>query len=169
MLTDNKYGYRGYDNKMTVTLLHSSYDPDRYPEFGIHNTLIALAVCRTGSDMELMEQSALIAHPVYVLSNTAHQGDLQLQDSFLEVEGNVRVSAVKMPESGIDNQLVLRLYHTGNRAEEATLRFRNLTVAAANDADIMENPMRALDIIGDKVNLTLQPNTMRTLLLTLGK
>ena len=44
MLTDNKYGYRGYDNKMTVTLLHSSYDPDRYPEFGIHNTLIALAM-----------------------------------------------------------------------------------------------------------------------------
>ena len=44
LITDAKYGFRCVDNSMSVTLIRSSYDPDPYPEFGIHKFNFALCL-----------------------------------------------------------------------------------------------------------------------------
>lgn len=167
LITDNKYGYRGTENTMAVTLLHTSYEPDRYPEFGIHDTTIALAVTQTGSDNELLELSSQIAHPVHTLSNTSHAGDLPLEDSFLTVEGNVKVSAVKMPEDKTQNQVILRFYHTGEDATDAAFHFAGYRVKSAQTTDLLEHPKEELPVDGDTVTVTVQPDTMRTICVTL--
>ncbi len=169
LITDNKYGYRGTDNTMAVTLLHTSYEPDRYPEFGIHDTTVALAVVQTGGDNELLELSSQIAHPVHTLSNTSHTGDLPLEDSFLTVEGNVKISAVKMPENKAENQVILRFYHTEKEAAEATFRFVGYHVEAAYETDLLEHPKQELPVSGDAVTVTVQPDTMRTICVTLDR
>ena len=46
LITDTKYGFRGFDDSLAVSLIRSSYDPDPYPELGIHNFNFALEILK---------------------------------------------------------------------------------------------------------------------------
>lgn len=45
LLSDCKYGYRGADNTLYADLIRGSYDPDPYPEYGVHHMSLAVAAC----------------------------------------------------------------------------------------------------------------------------
>ena len=167
VITDNKYGFRGFDNTMAVTLLHTSYEPDEYPEFGIHNGTMALTACASGDAMELLEQSALLAHPVYTCSNTSHTGELPLSGTLLQVEGNVKVSAVKQPESQETGKLVLRVYHAGQGTEQVRLTLDGCSKVSAAFADLLEHPQSEIQADGNQVSFAMEPGTLRTLILSI--
>ncbi len=107
LLTDSKYGYRGTNQALEVTLLRSSSRPDPYPEVGERGFRIGLAMTES-VPMKLKALGSRFAHrDLPYVSNRAHKGYLPLSDHFLEVTGDVVVTAVKVPEVG--NGIILRL------------------------------------------------------------
>lgn len=138
IITDSKYGFRGYDDALAVTLIRSSYDPDPYPEFGIHEFSFAISVDNGLSNRELVDTAYDYNHPLTVISARPQKGDLPLTKSFIGlVEGSVAVSAVKMPETG-DPGLIVRVYETDGEKTTTRLAFAQ-PVKAAYVVDLNEN------------------------------
>ncbi|NLC68722.1 MAG: alpha-mannosidase [Clostridiaceae bacterium] len=122
LVTSTKYGFRGYNNSMAVSLIRSSYDPDPYPELGIHKFSFALDVAAKDScgstvqylvedsqntnqgdlaNCKLIRRAFEYNHPVHFISGRAHKGILPLEGSFISLEsGTVTISAIKVPEAG---------------------------------------------------------------------
>jgi len=125
---------------MAVTLIRSSYDPDPYPEQGIHRFKITLCLAKGGSNKKLMDLAYDTNHPFSVLSNTAHGGSLGLTGSFLVLEeGSAVISSVKMPEGqNRSKKLVIRLYETEGKESTVSLRLSR-RVQQAYFMDINEN------------------------------
>ena len=107
LLSDCKYGYRGADDALYVDLIRGSYDPDPYPEYGIHHMSLAVAACADASAEVQVERSMCFRHPLYAYSTSAHPGTLPPVHSFLRVEGGVQACGLKQAENG--SGLVLRL------------------------------------------------------------
>jgi len=161
--TSNKYGFRGVDDSLAVSLIRSSYEPDPYPELGDHHRF-SLAVCAapTTSPRERIEIASRFDHPLSVLSGTAHAGSRPLTDGFLKlVEGSVAVSAVKLPEERAnDREWLVRVYETDGAATTARLELfapaieayyvdaneRRLPEADAPGAIALEDRVVAIDV-----------------------
>lgn len=112
LLSDCKYGYRGDSKTLSVNLIRGSYDPDPYPEIGIHtiNLGIWAGSC---SASNLIEQSERFQHPVSICANSVHPGSLPVVHSFIQVDG-VKISAIKRSENG--KGLIFRLYNPSSEA-----------------------------------------------------
>ncbi|WP_158606743.1 glycoside hydrolase family 38 C-terminal domain-containing protein [Paenibacillus ginsengarvi] len=125
LVTNNKYGFRGTDDSLAVSLIRSSFDPDPYPELGNHHK-IEMAVCVIGShstNRELTEAAYRFNHPLNVLSGTTHPGTRTKDASFLRlIEGSVALSAVKMPENPEGKRWIVRVYETDGQAAIAKLQ-----------------------------------------------
>ena len=117
LMSDCKYGYRGCDDTLALTLINSSVKPDRYPEIGIQTVNIYIGACdKTEAErLSQMTDIALIASP-----SNVHGGTLPLESSLLSVEGDgVTVSAVIPCEGGVR----VRFYETEGRSSPVKLRF----------------------------------------------
>lgn len=118
LMTDSKYGYRYSEKELSVTLIRSAYDPDPYPERGIHDIRIGVSVCTPDMAKDI---STSFCRPLAFLSATKHKGTLPLKGSLMSVDGDVRVSCVKAAEDG--NGIAVRLYDTTGGEKTATLSF----------------------------------------------
>lgn len=124
LITDSKYGFRGYDNALAVSLIRSSYDPDPYPEFGIHSFRLALCVATATAKQELIETAYNCCHPLTVLSAKPQKGEWPLSHGFITRKaGSVAISAVKVPEGGTSKEMIIRLYETEGRDTQVILAF----------------------------------------------
>ncbi|TXK84522.1 alpha-mannosidase [Paenibacillus sp. N3.4] len=132
LVTNNKYGFRGTDNALSVSLIRSSFDPDPYPELGNHHRIqLAVCVADSADNRDLIETAYRFNHPLNVLSGTPHAGTRPLDASFLRLtEGSVAVSAVKMPEDHESKRWIIRVYETkGQRTTAALLLFQPVSAA----------------------------------------
>ncbi len=118
LMTDSKYGYRYSDGELSVTLIRSAYDPDPYPERGIHDIRIGVSVCKPDQAKDI---STAFCRPLAFLSATKHKGALPLKGSLMSVDGDVRVSCVKAAEDG--EGITVRLYDTAGEDKTAALSF----------------------------------------------
>lgn len=105
LVTDTKYGYRSFGEDLSVTLIRSAYDPDPYPERGIHDVRVGVVVCEPG---KVRDAVSAFVHPIPFLSAVKHGGTLPLSGSALSVTG-ASVSAVKPSEDGAG--VAVRLYN----------------------------------------------------------
>ena len=113
LMTDTKYAFRCCDGDLSVTLTRSAYDPDPYPERGIHDVRIGVTVC---APEKAREASVAFCHPIAFLSATKHEGSLPLCGSALSATG-AAVSAVKPSEDGAGT--AVRLYDVTGSAGKA--------------------------------------------------
>ncbi|GAA3402331.1 alpha-mannosidase [Paenibacillus hodogayensis] len=168
IVTSNKYGFRGTDDSLAVSLIRSSFDPDPYPELGNHHRT-RLSVCLTDDRVngELIETASRLNHPLNVLSGTPHAGTRPLAAGFIELlEGSVAVSSVKMAEDG-GRAWVVRVYETEGLPTTAKLRlFRAATRAYCVDAN--EKPVESGSpavVEGDTVSFAVPAYTSVAILL----
>lgn len=114
LVTNNKYGFRGTDDSLAVSLIRSSYDPDLHPELGNHHrSSFAIGVLQSDKAFDRIETAYRFNHPLNVLSGTAHPGTRALDASFLRLaEGTAAVSAVKIPEDKDGKEWIVRVYET---------------------------------------------------------
>jgi len=124
LVTNNKYGFRGTDNALAVTLIRSSFDPDPYPELGNHHRFsLAICVLDPADNRSRIETAYSFNHPLSVLSGTVHAGSRPLSRSFLSLlEGSAAVSAVKMPEQPNGQEWIVRVYETDGRHTNVKLQ-----------------------------------------------
>ena len=121
LIPDSKYGYRATEDSLAVSLINTSWNPDPFPDRGLHFVNIALAISR--EDPKLLEDTATaFNHPTYFLSNSAHRGSLPMEQSYLELDaGSTVLSAVLPTEEG--NVIHVRFYETEGRDDTVTFRF----------------------------------------------
>ena len=107
LMTDSKYGYRGDVGQMGVTLIRSSYDPDPYPELGVHRFRLAVGLTDDDCAVARAKRAAAFSSPVTPVSGERHEGSLPAENSFLRVKkGSVELQSLKLSEDG--KALILR-------------------------------------------------------------
>ena len=158
LLTDSKYGYRGYDNRMEVSLLRCSRHPDPYPEIG--HRFFRIGIAASGNTLaELKELGTRFAHrDLPYASNRAHKGILPLENRFITVN-NALVTAVKVAEDR--NGMILRLVSLQD--EQAHIPLLIPGMRAAFLCDLAEQNAEALPVRNDTAAITLDPNSTATL------
>ena len=158
LLTDSKYGYRGYQNRMEVSLLRCSARPDPYPEIG--HRFFRIGIAASGSNLaELKKLGSRFAHrDLPYASNRAHKGTLPLADTFVKAD-NAAVTAVKVAED--KNGMILRL--TSIREEQALVTLEIPGMTAAWCCDLAEQNWDALNVSDSRTEFLLDHDCVVTL------
>lgn len=142
LLSDCKYGFRGVDQALSVTLLRGSYGPDAYPNTGVHRIRLSICIVDASSNQQLIEQSSNYHLPLQYLSVTASNGAWPTTQCFFElIEGTIAIAAIKMPEDNqANNQWIVRVYETEGKTTSVKLKlFRK--VSKAYFVDTLERPV----------------------------
>ena len=166
LITDCKYGYRGYNNALQVTLIRSSNDPDEHPEAGRH--YIRMALAPQADAAQLQKTSVCFNKPPEVLSayKPTVRGSLPKRDSLFAITGqNVILSAMKKAEA--TGEIIVRLYSLTDQAETTTLTLAK-AIIAAREVDGNEQTANfgaLLQIFDGTLKITLQPFAVHTLAL----
>ncbi len=130
IVTDTKYGFRGTDRKIAVSLIRSSYHPDPYSDRGIHNIKIGV-ICAPRSEFRRISDE--FCHPVSAVPATGHSGPLALTGQAISVTG-AGVSCVKPSEDGLG--VAVRLLElNGSDATAAVKTFRPIKAAFLTDSN----------------------------------
>jgi alpha-mannosidase len=158
LLTDTKYGYRGYDDRMEVTLLRSSSRPDPLPEVGERVFRFGLAET-AGETVELKKLGWRFSHrDLPYASNRAHKGTLPLDGSLMKVE-NALVTAVKVAED--KNGLILRLVSAKSWDCVAEVSVPGLKAALL--VDLAEQTIGECSVVDGKVSLPMGAEQTKSL------
>jgi alpha-mannosidase len=153
--SDCKYGFRLSRGDLFATLINTAYNPDPYPERGIHDiTLFLLAA--NGSPAELARQTDAILNPLQYVTNTAHGGTLPTTAGFLKTEGETAVFSSVSQKNG---KLTLRVYESEGKLCPVSITPRG-SISGAQLTDLFG---KALDLPveadGNTVRFTLRPYT----------
>jgi len=170
LITEGNYGFRGDENALSLTLIRSSFDPDPYPEFGVHKINFALAVNPAASLHGLVETAQAYTHPLDVISGAGVEPS---RGSFLRMESeSVIVEALKAPERSLaapeeqaGKELVLRLYEVDGKEAGAVFEFEE-EVAEARWTDVHEEVLKeaeAVAVEGKRVRCSLGAYRLGTL------
>ena len=159
VMSDCKYGFRGYDNTVSLTLQRAPYDPDPTPDQGEHYMKIGIAA--VGDKEDLAEKYDRFIHPLYAVSNSVHEGELPLSENLLNVTGNVKVDVLKKAENG--DGIILRLYNLEKKPSEITLSAGRTPVSSAEFTDILEEAADAIKVTDGKATAELPAAAHRTI------
>ena len=134
LTSDCKYSYYSEEGVLSITLLRSSINPDKYPELGIQSMELGLGVAESTDWKILTEKAICFAHPLYIYSNTIHAGLLPACSSLIRIEGRANVIALKRSEDR--SGLTIRL---GNHDEnQSTVTIHLPKEAHAEQVDVFE-------------------------------
>ncbi|HBP38743.1 MAG TPA: alpha-mannosidase [Clostridiales bacterium] len=164
LVSDSKYGFRGSDEGLALTLIRSSYDPDPWPEIGEHKIRLALALAGE-SDLEDSRIAQSLNHPLYALASQAHPGIMPLQASLVRLAaGQAHLEAVKISEDGQD--LIVRLSSRAAEKDTVQLDFF-LPPCSVSRTDLHEQKTDKIAdqpwLDGRSVRLELAPGELATL------
>lgn len=127
LISDSKYGYRGVDNALALSLINSSTSPDPYPERGIHHISLWLGISN-GDPKQTEDMATLCNHKMFYQPSNSHHGTLPMEDSLLVVDSDsVVVSAVLPAEDGA---LLIRGYETAGKEGTIKINLKEKPVAA---------------------------------------
>lgn len=167
LVTNSKYGFRGYDNSIALTLIRSAFDPDPYPELGVHIFSFEINMADNTSNRKLIEQAYSYNHPFIAVSDKPHKGNMKKADSFIAIEeGTVAISSIKMTENNPTASgkapLLIRLYETEGICSKVVLKFNN-TPKEIYYVDINENKIESklsAEICGERVKFDVEPHSL---------
>jgi len=167
LVTRSGYGFRGFDDAISATLIRSSFDPDPDPELGNVRLGFAIVIDDADSNRDALARAYHFNHPFSLVSGAVRQGDLPASHSFFRLlQGNVAVSAVKLAENG--DRLILRVYETeGGSAANVTIQLPR-TPKRAGFADIQERLLGTdteVVVQGDCIRFTVEANRLVTVAL----
>jgi alpha-mannosidase len=121
--SDSKYGYRGDEDCIMVSLLRSSCDPDPYPEFGIHKFRFHVSPVGSLENRELLKEATLLNNPAEYIPGNFNKGVLKTANSLMRIKkGNIGIETVK-PAEFEKGAIVLRVYETEDKSGEASIEF----------------------------------------------
>lgn len=149
LLCDTQGAFRGWDNTLGITLLRATSVPDDYPEYGRHDYSVGIAVLPC-DHMKIFQTAHCFIHPLSFASVRPHAGILPCHGQFMNVSGDVIVSAVKTPEKGNANEMIVRFYSISDAVQTVKLTFFK-TPLTAQVVNTLEQPQGDLEIIDNTV------------------
>jgi alpha-mannosidase len=121
LITDSKYGFRGVNNSLSVSLIRSSTEPDPSPEYGMHKIRLGVGIVDSRCNKDFIKATSNFNHPIHFVSGTVHGGHLPRETTFMKICGDALCSAIKSAEDG--DGLVVRLYDANGNGGEVTVSF----------------------------------------------
>ena len=169
LVTEGSYAFRGVDDSLSITLLRSSYDPDPYPEIGLHRLRFMISLVDAAAlNKDLVSTAYDYTHPLDVISRP---GRLPASGPFVSLEsGTAAMSAIKVPEDVDSGELVVRVYETEGLTTLVKLKFSREVLQAAL-VDLHEQPLRdaqPVKISGREVSFEIYAHRIATLRLKLA-
>jgi alpha-mannosidase len=144
--------YRGYNTPGASEAGSHTFEYSIYPHAG------------AWSASELINQAHSFNSPLRVIATDEHQGTLPASHSFMTVEGNFEITALKKAEKG--DEFILRGHET--MGTESTVRLKlSVPVKSAWTADLLEQRLQPVPIQDGEIKLTCRPFEFVTLRLSL--
>ena len=165
MITDTKYGFRGYENSLGLDLVRSSYDPDPYPDNGIHKIRFAVMLTDAGDELAMVQKAFDFNHAIWFVSGRKNKGKLPATDSFMSLKSrNVMVSSIKVPEVSDGNKIIIRFYEVNGETTDVEFGFQK-PVKDAWFVDINENRIKKgrIEMSSDKVGMKVKAFTLNSI------
>jgi alpha-mannosidase len=155
LLNDCKYGHAVEGNKLSITLLKCSTDPNPQADQGQHRFTYSLYPhtedFRRGG---VIEESYVLNQPLYEKAINACNGDMDETYSFVSADQpNAVITAVKKAER--DDGLIVRFYDAYDCKSNVTITVPN-TYGKAYLCDLMENELSELSVKEGKVTLPVK-------------
>jgi alpha-mannosidase len=175
ILNDCKYGHSCHGSVMGLSLLRSPKWPDPEADIGTHTFTYSLMPHAgdwraAGVDRE----AELMTRPMWAVPLTpGRQGTLGNSWAPFSISGTaaIRIAAIKPPESGEANKLILRLVENHGRPGRCHIDWA-LPVAAAESVNLLERPLPfpiSHNPDTRSTTLTFKPFQIITLALTLAR
>ena len=144
-----KYGYRFFDDRLQLTLLRASCDPDPMPEYGVHTIDFAAGCLLCANEEEALKTSALYWLICPCRGKTAKDpgATLPTEGRFVTLE-NAELLAVLPSEDGAGTTVRFAASHDGN----AVLTF-GLQPRTAALVDVFGNELSGIEISGKTVSV----------------
>ncbi|MDD7739214.1 MAG: glycoside hydrolase family 38 C-terminal domain-containing protein, partial [Lachnospiraceae bacterium] len=154
LISDSKYGYRGADNTLGITLINSSTSPDPYPERGIHHLTLWLGSC--AQDAKKAEEMATICNRnLFYQPSNSHTGILPMEQSLFSMEAKHAVISAVVPSN--DHDLCIRAYETAGERENIRLIFKN-NIKSARLVNLFEKEQEGeVNVKGKQVEFEVKP------------
>ena len=154
IITDCKYGYRGVDDSLSLTLINTANFPDPYPERGVHKINLWVAV-EDSCPKALKTAADNFCYPMNYVSTGSHGGKLPPESSLLKLDAKTTVfsSAGLMP----DGSLYVRVYETCGKNDSVTLTLP-FEPKNAKLVDLSGNETGSATVSGNKVTFPIAAN-----------
>lgn len=157
VITDCKYGYRGWSDGLTVTLIHSATSPDPYPERGIHNIKIFVGV-ECACPKVLLELATDMNSPFHHQTGVPHDGKLPVECSLLSFESETAVLSSIFSENG---SLMARIYELCGKAAKAEITVKG-AVAEATLVNLAGKAVANTIKTDDTMSFSVNPYSIAT-------
>lgn len=163
LMCNTQGAYRYFDDTLGVTLIRSTDHPDHLPEFGKHDHKVAIGIL-DDDKKTIFAAAQSFTLPLLSASVCAHKGTVPAEHSWLKVEGDVIVSAVKTPE---DNQkgLIVRFYSISEEETQVNIKLHD-EPKCATIVNTLENETGKAKINGNTVSLTAKSLSLYTVKIT---
>lgn len=165
LVSNSKYGFRYTKNQLSLSLIRGSFDPDPYPEYGIHKISLGIGACQGEDDnKDVFEKASKFIHPISYRTADLHQrqGCLPLTWKFIKTDGNIKISAIKPAEDG--NGIVIRFFTPGKTKTGYTITFAN-QLKKAYFTDLNEHPIASANMVDNSISGECSPGQIVTLLI----
>ncbi len=168
LLNDCKYGYDVKGGTMRLSLLRAPTWPDPTADRGSHAFTYSLYP-HEGDWVagEAVKRGFELNHPAAARFAIASEGALTSSGSFVTLTARRAVlDTVKPAEDG--DGVVLRLYESTGGREAMTIRFDPAVQAmrAATETNLLEEPVRKLDVDAGALRLDVAPYEVKTVRVT---
>ena len=165
VITESKYGYRGLEDSLSLTLLRSTSYPDTHPETGVHYFSFRIGY---GNVKDALRESKQFNNPMDVVSGPINQvGKLDARQSFINKDNpNIMVSAVKNSEK--EDGVIIRMYSISDKNEDVNFTFA-ANIESACKTDYLERVVQKLEYNQNAVSLSVPPYKVVTLKVSLKR
>jgi alpha-mannosidase len=164
LLNDSKYGLDVTGNTVRMTLLRTSYSPDRKADEGKHETSYSIYPHKGNwKEAQSFRRGYEINHPFEAIAVTSpSKGSMPETSSFLQVKPeNVVVSCVKKAEDSDD--IIVRVYDATGEGAEAKINL-GFKAEIAAEVDLMEKESGQLKIENGRISMSLKPFEIKTII-----
>jgi alpha-mannosidase len=169
LMNQTKYGHSYGDGELRLTLLRSAYNPDVYPDQGLHRIRYALfphaGDWKNGvwAEAEAFNVPPVAAEPPSFALGRAHATRPEQSELVSLDPADVALSGIKQAEDGTG--IVVRLVDVTGKGGPATLALP-VRVKSAKRLDLIERPLKEAEIpaVRDRtVTVVLKPHEVATL------
>jgi alpha-mannosidase len=161
LLNDSKYGFDVYQNRMRISLLRSTTEPDPHADEGHHDFTYSLyphaGDWREGGTVRAAYE---LNAPMIARTAEAHEGDLPCEYGFVSVDrSNVVIDSVKKAEDS--DAIIVRMYEAHGARGTTALSFAE-TPSSVSECDLMEENDEPVEVVGAGISFAIAPWEIKT-------
>ena len=156
LITDCKYGFRLSEDVLSVTLINTAGDPDKYPERGIHAINLYMLLTEA-CPFALKTKAQALTRNMIAVPTGAHEGQLKPNASLIDIKaGSTIVSAVSIAK---DNALTVRVFETNGKDDSVSI-CTGAPIKNAILTDLDENKLADCTVNGETVTFPVPAHTI---------